>query len=140
MKIKAIIQKDELTITYLEGAGLERLKQQYQNDVELEYHVDQLKATLLTKAKWNSDEDEVTEENYTKNYAARYYKQGIEDMISDRWCKETHRYIFEALNGIYHWEDSIIDFFKAEMSTRTKGRIYSNLRIKSVVRVVVKKK
>ncbi|GJR80679.1 hypothetical protein Tco_0151464 [Tanacetum coccineum] len=33
-----------------------------------------------------------------------------------------------------------IDFFKAEMSTRTKGSIYSYLRIKSVVRVVVKKK
>nr|GEV35528.1 hypothetical protein [Tanacetum cinerariifolium] len=55
-KIKAIIQKDELTIAYLEGAGLERLKQQYQNDVELEYHVDQLKAAVLTRAKWNTDE------------------------------------------------------------------------------------
>ncbi|GKD80976.1 hypothetical protein Tco_1347815, partial [Tanacetum coccineum] len=49
-----------------------------------------------------------------------YYKQGIEDMISDRWSKETHRCIFEALNGIRHWEDSRIDFFKAEMSTRTE--------------------
>ncbi|GJV76142.1 hypothetical protein Tco_1507726 [Tanacetum coccineum] len=160
----------------LEGAGLESLKQQYQNDVELEYHVDQLKAAVLTEAKWNSDKDEVskpksfkrhmskntkphpsfynndfyylvclsTEEKYTtsinKHYAARYYKQGIEDMISDRWSKETHRYIFEALNGIHHWEDSRIDFFKAEMSTRTKGSIYSDLRIKLVVRVEVKKK
>ncbi|GKC50329.1 hypothetical protein Tco_1073074 [Tanacetum coccineum] len=57
------------------------------------------------------------EEKYTtsitKHYVARYYKQGIEDMISSRWSKETHRYIFEALN---------------------------DLRIKSVVRVVVKKK
>ncbi|GKB26520.1 hypothetical protein Tco_0865921 [Tanacetum coccineum] len=121
----------------LEGAGLERLKQQYQNDVELEYHVDQLKAAVLTEAKWNSDEDEVskprsferhmskntkrhpsfynndfyylmclsTEEKYTtsitKHYAARYYKQGIEDMISDRWRKKTHRYIFEALNVVH---------------------------------------
>ncbi|GJR06950.1 hypothetical protein Tco_0529934 [Tanacetum coccineum] len=50
-KIKAIIQKDELTIANLEGARLERLKQQYQNDVELEYHVDQLKAVVLTEAK-----------------------------------------------------------------------------------------
>nr|GEY83681.1 hypothetical protein [Tanacetum cinerariifolium] len=37
-KLKAIIQKDELTIAYLEGARLESLKQHYQNDVELEYH------------------------------------------------------------------------------------------------------
>ncbi|GJX94889.1 hypothetical protein Tco_0349475 [Tanacetum coccineum] len=123
-KLKAIIQKDKLTIIDLVGAGLERVKQQYKNDVELEYHVEQLKAAVLTEAKWNSDEDEVskntkphpsfynndfyylvclnTEEKYTtsitKNYAARYYKQGIEDMISDRWSKQTHRYIFEALN------------------------------------------
>ncbi|GJU63546.1 hypothetical protein Tco_1245381 [Tanacetum coccineum] len=57
-KFKELIQKDELTIADLEGAGLEWLK----------------------------------------HYAARYYKQGIEDMIPGRWCKETHRYIFEALN------------------------------------------
>ncbi|GKB04394.1 hypothetical protein Tco_0832537 [Tanacetum coccineum] len=37
-KLKAIIQKDELTIADLKGVGLERLKQQYQNDVELEYY------------------------------------------------------------------------------------------------------
>ncbi|GJW53904.1 hypothetical protein Tco_0097989 [Tanacetum coccineum] len=175
-KLKAIIQKDELTIADLEGAGLERLKQQYQNDVELEYHVNQLKATVLTEAKWNNNEDKVskpitferhmskntkphhyfynndfyylvclsTEEKYTtsitKYYVARYYKQGIEDMISDRWCKETHLYIFEALNGIHHWKDSRINFFKAEMSTRTEGNVYSDLRIKLVVRIVVKKK
>ncbi|GJX68036.1 hypothetical protein Tco_0303763 [Tanacetum coccineum] len=117
-KLKAIIQKDELTIADLEGAGPERLKQQYQNDVELEYHVDQLKAAVLSEAKWNSDED---------------------DMSKPR-TKETHRYIFEALNGIHHWEDSRIDFFKAEMSTRTEGSVYSDLRIKSVVRVVVNNK
>ncbi|GJT57729.1 hypothetical protein Tco_0992783 [Tanacetum coccineum] len=135
-KLKAIIQKDELTIADLEGegAGLERIEQQYQNDVELEYHINQLKAVVLSEAKWNSDEDDVSkprtfkrhmykntklhpsfynndfyylvcmsmEEKYTtsitKHYAARYYKQGIEDMISDKWCKETHSYIFEALN------------------------------------------
>ncbi|GJU56773.1 hypothetical protein Tco_1234539 [Tanacetum coccineum] len=175
-KLKAIIQKDELTIADLEGAGLERLKQQYQNDVELEYHVSKLKAAVLTEAKWNSGEDDVskprtferhmskntkphpsfynndfyyivclsTKEKYTtsitKHYAARYYKQGIEDMILDRWCKETHRYIFEALNGIHHWDGDRIDFFKAEMSTRTEGSVYLDLRIKSVVCVVVKKK
>ncbi|GJX23019.1 hypothetical protein Tco_0227464 [Tanacetum coccineum] len=133
-KLKPIIQKDELTITDFECAGLERLKQQYQNNVELEYHVSQLKAATLTEAKWNSDEDEVSKprkferhmskntkthpsfynndfyylmclsmkENYTtsitKQYVSRYYKQSIEDMIFDRWSKETHRHTFEALN------------------------------------------
>ncbi|GJT47280.1 hypothetical protein Tco_0955995, partial [Tanacetum coccineum] len=59
-KLKEIIQKDELTIADLEGAGLEKLKQQYKNDVKLEYHVEQLKAAVLTKAKRNSDEDEMS--------------------------------------------------------------------------------
>ncbi|GKA15618.1 hypothetical protein Tco_0695365 [Tanacetum coccineum] len=59
-KLKAITQKDELTIADLEGAGLERLKQQYQYDVKLEYHFDQLKAAVLSEAKLNSDEDDVS--------------------------------------------------------------------------------
>ncbi|GKB41516.1 hypothetical protein Tco_0886458 [Tanacetum coccineum] len=134
-KLKAIIQKDELTIIDLEGAGLERLKQQYQNDVKLEYHVDQLKLAVLSKAKWNSDDDDMskpmtlsTKEKYntsiTKHYAARFHKQGIEDMMSDRWSKKTHRYHFEALNGIHHWEDSKFDFFKAEKIRRSDDQEY----------------
>nr|GEX16257.1 hypothetical protein [Tanacetum cinerariifolium] len=102
-KLKALIQKDELTITYFEGAGLEKLKQQYTNDVELKYHVDQLKAAMLSEAKW---------------------------------CKETNCYHFEAHDGIHHWEDSRINFFKAEMSNRSEWKVYSDLRIKSVVQFV----
>nr|GEX23090.1 hypothetical protein [Tanacetum cinerariifolium] len=148
-KFKELIEKDELLIADLEGAGLEWLKVQYNNDVELEYHVSQLKATVLSEAQWNIDEGDVskprsferhmskstkphpcfynndytyivyltTEEKYTtsitKNYATRYYKEGIEDRIPGRWSKEVHRYHFEALN---------------------------DLRIKSVVRIDVKKK
>ncbi|GJU48080.1 hypothetical protein Tco_1217635 [Tanacetum coccineum] len=59
-KIKEIIQKDELTISDLEDAGLEKLKLHYKNDVELEYHVDPLKAAVLSKAQWNSDEGDVS--------------------------------------------------------------------------------
>nr|GEW48255.1 hypothetical protein [Tanacetum cinerariifolium] len=85
-KLKELIQKDELTIADLEGAGLEKLKQQYKNDVELKYHVKKLKAAVLTEAKWNSDEDEVSKPR------------------------------------------------------TTEGNVYSDLRIKSVVRIEVKKK
>ncbi|GJZ53912.1 hypothetical protein Tco_0608797, partial [Tanacetum coccineum] len=110
--------KDELTIADLKGVGLETLKQQYKNDVELECHVGQLKAAVLIEAKWNSDEDDVTEEKYTtyitKHYAARYYKQGIEDMISYRWSKETHRYIFEALN-VRRSDDKEYEFSYADL-------------------------
>nr|GFA09343.1 hypothetical protein [Tanacetum cinerariifolium] len=40
---------DKLTIADLDGAGLERLKVEYNNDVELEYHVNQLKAAILSE-------------------------------------------------------------------------------------------
>ncbi|GJU81320.1 hypothetical protein Tco_1283685, partial [Tanacetum coccineum] len=85
-----------------------------------------------------------TEEKYTtsitKHYAVRYYKEGIEDKILERWSKEVRRYHFEALNGIYHWEVNRIDFFKAGMSAVTEGNVFSDLGIKSVVRIGVKKK
>ncbi|GJU62375.1 hypothetical protein Tco_1244210 [Tanacetum coccineum] len=175
-KFKELIHKDELSIVDPEGAGLERLKVQYKNDVELEYHVSQLKVVVLSEAHWNSDEGDVskprsferhmskstkphpsfynndntylvdlsTEVKYTtsitKHYTARYYKEGIEDRILERWSKEVRCYHFEALNGIHHWEENRIDFFKAGMSTVTKGNFFSDLRIKSVVRIDVKKK
>ncbi|GJT83054.1 hypothetical protein Tco_1057396 [Tanacetum coccineum] len=84
------------------------------------------------------------EEKYTtsitKHYAERYYKEGIEDKIPERWSKEVHRYNFEALNGIHHCKENRIDFFKAGMSAVTEGNVFSDLRIKAVVRIDVKKK
>ncbi|GJT16715.1 hypothetical protein Tco_0875421 [Tanacetum coccineum] len=59
-KLKELLQKDVLTIADLEGARLEKLKQQYKNDMELEYHVDQLKAAVLSEAQWNSDEGDMS--------------------------------------------------------------------------------
>ncbi|GKD47842.1 hypothetical protein Tco_1276818 [Tanacetum coccineum] len=48
----SVLYKDKIRIADLEGAGLETLKQQYKIDVELECHVDQLKATVLTEANY----------------------------------------------------------------------------------------
>ncbi|GJS45605.1 hypothetical protein Tco_0595726 [Tanacetum coccineum] len=66
--------------------------------------------------------------------------EGIEDMILDRWSKEVHRYQIEALNAIHHWEDARHDFFKAYINNRSPGKVYSDKRIISVVRVDVKRK
>nr|GEW13370.1 hypothetical protein [Tanacetum cinerariifolium] len=55
-KLKELIQKDELKITYPEGARLKNLKQQYKNNMELEYHIDQLKAAVSTEAHCNTHE------------------------------------------------------------------------------------
>ncbi|GKA55460.1 hypothetical protein Tco_0754409 [Tanacetum coccineum] len=175
-KLKELIQKNKLIIVDLEGARLEKLKQQYKNDVELEYYVDQLKAVVLTEAEWNSDEGDVsrprsferhmlkrtkphpsfynndfyylvnlsTEEKYTtsltKHNAARYHIKSIEDMIPGRWSKVVYHYHIEAQNGIHPWEDRRQDFFKAEINNILPGKVYSDKRIISVVRVVVKRK
>ncbi|GJY89603.1 hypothetical protein Tco_0504799 [Tanacetum coccineum] len=73
-KLKQLIQKDELTIADLEGAGLEKLKQQYKNDVELEYHVDQLKAVVLTEAGWNIGEGDVPKPRSFERYMSKSTK------------------------------------------------------------------
>ncbi|GJR61236.1 hypothetical protein Tco_1503398 [Tanacetum coccineum] len=86
------------------------------------------------------DELSIYTTSITKHYAARYYKEGIEDRIHERWSKEVCRCYFESLNGIHHWEEDIIDFFKAGMSAVNEGNFFSNIRIKSVVRIDVKKK
>ncbi|GKE65629.1 hypothetical protein Tco_1519790, partial [Tanacetum coccineum] len=85
-KIKAIIEKDELTIADLEGAGLERLKQQYHNHVELEYHVNQLKAAVLTEAKWNSDEDDVSKPRSFERHMSKNTKPHPSLTISTTLC------------------------------------------------------
>ncbi|GJZ97408.1 reverse transcriptase domain-containing protein [Tanacetum coccineum] len=63
--------------------------------------------------------DLITEEKYTtsitKHYAARYYTEGIEDMIFERWSEEVHRYHFEALN-VRRSNDKEYEFSYANLS------------------------
>ncbi|GJX56370.1 hypothetical protein Tco_0286267 [Tanacetum coccineum] len=84
-----------------------------------------------------------TEEKYatslTKHYAARYHIQGIKDMIPDRWSKKVHLYYIKALNVIHQCKDIRQDFFKAEINNKSPDKVYSNKRIISVIRVVVKR-
>ncbi|GJS41089.1 hypothetical protein Tco_0566132 [Tanacetum coccineum] len=114
-KIKELIKKDELTIADLEGAGLEMLKRQYKNYIELEYHVDQLKAAVLEEAQWSDGDNDLSN-------------------------KKVHLYQVNALNGIHHWDDMQKDFFKAEMGNRSIHKVYSDKRIITIVSVDVKKK
>ncbi|GKD24291.1 hypothetical protein Tco_1230505 [Tanacetum coccineum] len=80
---------------------------QYQNDVELEYHVDQLKAAVLTEAKWNSDEDEVRSDDkeYEFSYAdlPRLSLNDVDDM-----------YLLEVQDKLHHLSlEFMIDFNNA---------------------------
>ncbi|GJU02616.1 hypothetical protein Tco_1112954 [Tanacetum coccineum] len=106
-------------------------------DLLLKSYIDKNENHILrpsTVAKANNTEEKYTT-SITKHYATSYYKERIEDMILERSSKEVCRYHFEALNGIHHWEDNRLDLFKAGMSARTEGNVYSDLRIKSVVYV-----
>nr|GEX46386.1 hypothetical protein [Tanacetum cinerariifolium] len=110
-KFKELIQKDELTIADFKSSGLKRLKVHYNNDVELKYHVSQLKAAVLSES--------YTEEKYTtsitKIYVARYYKEGIKDRIPERWSKEVRRCYFEALN-VRRSDEKEYEFSYADLS------------------------
>ncbi|GKC59012.1 hypothetical protein Tco_1086610 [Tanacetum coccineum] len=110
-KMKELIKKDELTIADLEGVGLQMLKRQYKNDVELKYHprsFDKLMSKSTKPHNWFYNRDYYylvnlsTEEKYssslTKHYVARYHIEGIEDMIQDKWIKKIHLYQIDALN------------------------------------------
>ncbi|GJZ99959.1 hypothetical protein Tco_0672510 [Tanacetum coccineum] len=130
-----------ITIADLEGVGLEMLKRQYKNDVELEYHVEKLKATVLEEAQSNNVNLSTGEKyttSLTKHFATRYHTEGIEDLIPDRWSKKIHLYQIDALNEIHHLEDARKDFFKAEMGNRSSNMVYSDKRIIFVVEVNVK--
>ncbi|GJX15551.1 hypothetical protein Tco_0216383 [Tanacetum coccineum] len=82
-----ILRPSTMAIENLEGVGLEKLNLDYKNDVELEYHVDQLKAAVLSEAQWNNDEGDVTEEKYTtsltKHYAASCKSYGL--VVKRKW-------------------------------------------------------
>ncbi|GJZ36869.1 (R)-mandelonitrile lyase-like protein [Tanacetum coccineum] len=133
-KFKELI-KNELTIADIEGAGLEMLKRQYKNYVELEYHVDQLKAAMTEKAQWSNGDSDLTKPRSFKNRCLKVQNPivasttttsttlWIEDMISDRWSKEVHLYHVDALNGIHQWDDMRKDFFKAEMGNMSTHKV-----------------
>ncbi|GJW72087.1 hypothetical protein Tco_0129004 [Tanacetum coccineum] len=141
---------DQANILIQKHSKPEWFPKKYTNDVELKYHVSQLKAAVLSEAQWNSDEGDVskprsferhmskstkshpcfynndytylvdlsTEEKYTtfitKHYAARYYKEGIEDRIPERWSKEVRHYHFEALN-VRRSDDKEYEFSYADL-------------------------
>ncbi|GKD08444.1 hypothetical protein Tco_1188129, partial [Tanacetum coccineum] len=147
-KFKELIQKDELTIADFEGAGLERLTVQYNNDVELKYHVCQLKAAILSEAQWNSDEGDVSKARSFERHMSKSTKPHPCFSNNDSltlWILAQKRSILLLslsimLRDTTKKEEDMIDFFKAGMSVVTKGNTYLDLRIKSVVRVAAKKK
>ncbi|GJS64380.1 hypothetical protein Tco_0678944 [Tanacetum coccineum] len=148
-KLKEIIQKDKLTIADLQGAGLEKLKRHYKNNVELEYHVDQLKAAVVSEAQWNNDEEDVSKPRSFERHMSKsskplpsFYNNDFYYLVdlSTKENKDVHHYLTKALNGIHHWEDTRQDFFKAEINNQTSRNVYSDKKIISVVRVVVKRK
>nr|GFB03753.1 hypothetical protein [Tanacetum cinerariifolium] len=50
------------------------VKVQYNNDVELEYHVSQLKVAVLSEAQWNSDEGDVSKPRSFKRHISKSTK------------------------------------------------------------------
>ncbi|GJZ10115.1 hypothetical protein Tco_0544874 [Tanacetum coccineum] len=59
-KSRSVDAAKESPIADLEGAGLKMLKIRYKNDVELEYHVNQIKAAMSEEAKLSDEDDDLT--------------------------------------------------------------------------------
>ncbi|GJZ74773.1 hypothetical protein Tco_0639238, partial [Tanacetum coccineum] len=115
-----VAKKDELTIANLEGAGLEMLKRQYKNYVELEYHVDQLKAAMTEEAQWSNGDNDLSKPRSFEKQMSKSAKPDNRFYNNDFYylSKEVYLYHVDALNGIHHWDDMRKDFFKAEMGLR----------------------
>ncbi|GJU99776.1 hypothetical protein Tco_1329047 [Tanacetum coccineum] len=121
-KLKELIQKDELTIADLKGAGLEKLKK-YEGDVSkprsFESHMS--KSMKPHPSFYNND---------------FYYSVNLS--TGEKYATSlTKHYIYAAR---YHIQDDRQDFFKAEINNRPPDKVYSDKRIISVVRVDVKRK
>ncbi|GKD75656.1 hypothetical protein Tco_1333938, partial [Tanacetum coccineum] len=125
-KLKELIKKDELTIADLEGARLEKLNKQYKNDVELEYHVDQLKAVMLTEAWWNNGEGDVS-------------KPGSFERHMSKSTKPHPNNDFYYLVNLSTREKYVTSLTK-HFATRSPNKVYLDKRIISIIRVDVKRK
>nr|GEV34378.1 hypothetical protein [Tanacetum cinerariifolium] len=75
-KHKALIQKNELTTSDLKGVGLEKLKQQYKNDVKLEYHLGQGNTRLKGKV-WTYNDVVKSNEMVKKIDQALKYREQL---------------------------------------------------------------
>nr|GEW88355.1 hypothetical protein [Tanacetum cinerariifolium] len=119
-KLKELIKKDNLTIVDLEGAGLKMLKRQYKKYVELEYHVDHLKATVLKEAQWSGGDNDLSKpRSFTKHMSQSANPTAASTTITSTTLK---------------------DFYKAKIGNRSTYKIYSDKRIISDVSIAVKKK
>nr|GEX09770.1 hypothetical protein CTI12_AA475510 [Tanacetum cinerariifolium] len=116
-KIKELVKKDELTIADLEGAGLEILKSRYKNNVELEYHVDQIKATIPDIHFYNGDfyylayliMEKIYASYLTKHYAVRKTRENISSKL--RWG-----YGFLSSMKVKRTDDKEYEFSYADFS------------------------
>ncbi|GKB22155.1 hypothetical protein Tco_0856078 [Tanacetum coccineum] len=125
-KLKELIQKDELTITDLE-------------------------AIVLTEVEWNSGEGEVSKLRSFERHMSKstkphpnFYNNDLYYLVNlstgEKYTTSLMKHYAASLDEIHYWEDGRQDFFKAEINNISPGKVYSDKRITSVVRVVVKRK
>ncbi|GJW19142.1 hypothetical protein Tco_0026578 [Tanacetum coccineum] len=63
--------------------------------------------------------------------------EGIEDLIPNLWCSRITAYEKDALLGIKHWRSQRQQFYRAMIKKPSKHKVFSKLRILSVIRVTV---
>ncbi|GJT00695.1 hypothetical protein Tco_0821864 [Tanacetum coccineum] len=117
---------------HLEGSGLEKLKQQYKNDVELEYHVDQLKAIVLTEVEWNSGEGKVSKLRSFERHMSKstkphpnFYNDDFYYLVNhsteDKYTTSLTKH-YVASNPLLPYDPRIIKKFKKRSPEELKPR------------------
>ncbi|GJZ05065.1 hypothetical protein Tco_0538340 [Tanacetum coccineum] len=136
----------------LEGPAFKLLKGNYRNYIELEYNFEQCYLALTDQIDWvdfffNKDLDYLTTGNVEKKYATsltkpkatRYDLENIEEMISKLWISSKVAYDKDVAFGISHWGPKHKLFFRARQAFQSKHKVYSRIKILSIIRIVVDK-
>ncbi|GJU70193.1 hypothetical protein Tco_1256452 [Tanacetum coccineum] len=76
----------------------------------------------------------------TKTPAARYTMEGINDMILILWSPIIIAYDKDAALGISHWGLQRQQYYRAMINKVSKHKVFSTMRIMSVVNVLVEKR
>ncbi|GJU28742.1 hypothetical protein Tco_1167363 [Tanacetum coccineum] len=142
------LKLNKITRADLVGLVFNLLKGTCKICVELGYIMEECYRALTHQLDWANPEaylkagnkERTYSSSITKTTAARYTIEGIEDMISTLWSPVIIAYDKDADLGISHWGPQRQQFYRAMINKVSKHKVFSTMRILSVVSVQVEKR
>nr|GEV93710.1 hypothetical protein [Tanacetum cinerariifolium] len=137
------LKLNKITRADLVGLMFNLLKGTYKICVELEYNMEECYHALidqLDKLNPEGNKERTYFSSITKTLPARYTMEGIEVLISTLWSPIIIAYDKDAAIGISHWGTQRQQFYRAMINKVSKHKVFSTMRILSVVNVLVEKR